>query len=471
MSQVNNHAGQTSTNQAGKTATLIITAISSFLTPFMGSSINIALPSIGEQFSMDAVLLSWVATAYLLTAAVFLIPFGRLADIHGRKRIFTYGIEIMVVSSVFSAMSPSAPILIALRVFQATGGAMIFGTGVAILTSVFPARERGKALGINVAAVYLGLSLGPFLGGLLTQHFGWRSIFWANVPLCLFALSLILWKLKGEWADARGEKFDYAGSVIYGISLVTFIYGLSELPAIWAGWLILAGVLGIWAFVRWEMRVASPVFQIGLFRNNAVFAFSNLAALINYCATFAIGFLLSLYLQNPRGLNPQSAGLILVSQPVVMAIISPFAGRLSDRVEPRIMASIGMALTFLGLVFFSFLTGETAMELIIANLVILGIGFGLFSSPNTNAVMGSVGREFYGVASATMGTMRLTGNMLSMGLVMLLFALYMGKVQITPEYYPLFLQSVRVAFAIFAALCLGGIFASLARGKVSRERG
>lgn len=415
---------------------------------------------------MNAILLGWVATSYLLTAAIFLIPFGRLADIHGRKRIFTYGIAILAVASVLLAMSPSALILISFRVLQAIGGAMIFGTGVAILTSVYPAQERGKALGINVAAVYLGLSLGPFLGGLLTQHFGWRSIFWANVPLCLMVISLILWKLKGEWADAKGEKFDFAGSVIYGLALTVFIYGLSELPALWAGWLILVGAVGILAFVKWETRVASPVFKIGLFRDNAVFAFSNLAALINYSATFAISFLLSLYLQHLRGFSPQSAGLILVSQPIVMTVLSPFAGRLSDRFEPRVVSSLGMALTFIGLVFFCFLTGETAFWFIITGLVVLGLGAGLFSSPNTNAIMGAVERESYGVASATMGTMRLTGNMLSMGLVMLIFAVCIGKVQITPEYYPLFLKSLRIAFPIFAALCFGGVFASLGRGKV-----
>ncbi|MFC1987250.1 MFS transporter [Chloroflexota bacterium] len=453
-------------NQASKTATLVITTIASFLTPFMGSSINIALPSIGEEFSMNAILLGWVATSYLLAAAVFLIPFGRLADMHGRKKIFTYGMVILTVSSVLSAMSPSVLVLISLRVLQAIGGAMIFGTGVAILTSVFPARERGRALGINVAAVYLGLSLGPFLGGLLTQYLGWRSIFWANVPLSLVTLALIFWKLKGEWADARGEKFDFTGSLIYGLALIAFMYGLAELPAIWAGWLILAGVLGIWSFVKWEARVSNPVFNVGIFRNNMVFAFSNLAALISYSATFAITFLLSLYLQQPRELSPQSAGLILVVQPILMALISPFAGWLSDRIEPRIVSSIGMVLTFIGLVLFSFLTGETALWFVITGLVIVGLGFGLFSSPNTNAIMSSVSKESYGVASATLGTMRLIGQVLSMGIVMLIFAVYIGKVQITPEYYPLFLRSLKIVFTIFAALCFGGIFASLSRGKV-----
>jgi MFS family permease len=220
------------------------------------------------------------------------------------------------------------------------------------------------------------------------------------------------------------------------------------------------------AFVRWETKVEYPVLNISLFGNNRVFAFSNLAALINYSATSAISFLLSLYLQYTKGLTPQDAGLILVSQPVVMAIFSPLAGRLSDKIEPRIVASAGMTLTVVGLLLFTFLNSTTDLAFIIFSLVLLGFGFALFSSPNTNAVMSSVEKRFYGVASATLGTMRLTGQMLSMGIAMLVFALYLGRAQITPEKYPAFLTSTKTAFIIFAVLCFGGIFASLSRGKV-----
>ena len=449
-----------------KRSALLVAALGSFLTSFMSSSVNIALPSIGREFAMDAVLLSWVATSYLLAAAMFLVPFGRIADIHGRKRIFTYGILIYTVSSLLSAISTSAIILICFRILQGIGGAMIFGTAVAIITSVFPVGERGKALGINVATVYSGLSLGPFLGGFLTQHFGWRNIFLVNVPLGGLIMAFIFWKLEGEWAGAKGEKFDFTGSIIYSLTLIAIMYGFSLLPAMSGAWLILMGVLGILAFIRWEMRVESPVLNMNLFRNNTVFAFSNLAALINYSATFAVGFLLSLYLQYTKGLSPQNAGLILVSQPLVQAIFSPFAGRLSDRIEPRIVASMGMVLTAVGLFLFTFLNEKTTLEFIVANLILVGFGFALFSSPNTNAVMSSVKKRFYAVASGTRGTMRLTGQMLSMGIAMLIFAIYIGRVQITPEYYPLFLRSAKAAFIIFAVLCFGGIFASLARGKV-----
>ncbi len=397
---------------------------------------------------------------------MFLVPFGRLADIYGRKRIFSYGMWIFTTSSFLLAFSPSASALIAFRVFQGFGSAMIFGTGMAILTSVFPAAERGRVLGINVAAVYLGLSLGPALGGFLTQQFGWRSIFLVNVPLGIMVIYLVSAKLKTEWAEAWDEKFDLTGSVMYSVALVSLMYGLSLLPARTGMGLAVAGIAGAALFVRREMKTTSPLLNMNLFFYNSAFAFSNLAALINYSATFAVTFLVSLYLQYIKGLTPQHAGLILVSQPLIMAAFSPLAGRLSDRIEPRVVASVGMGFTAAGLYLFTFLSSATPLGFIVTGLILLGFGFALFSSPNTNAVMSSIEKRFYGVGSATLGTMRLTGQMLSMGIAMVIFALHIGSARITPEYYPLFLTSLKTGFIIFSSLCFGGIFASLARGKV-----
>ncbi|NWF92689.1 MAG: MFS transporter [Syntrophaceae bacterium] len=453
-------------HRSNRTSALIVTTLGSFLIPFMGSSINIALPAIGKEFGMNAILLSWVTTSYLLTVAIFLVPSGRIGDIYGRKRVFLYGFIIYTFSSFLSATSPSAFSLILFRTLQGIGASMTFSTGVAILTSVFPGGERGKVLGINVAAVYSGLSCGPILGGFLIHHFGWRTIFLFNLPFGLLVVFFTFWKLRGEWAEARGERFDLAGSILYGFVLGTMIYGFSLLPGIWGAFLILLSVAGTWAFIKLEIRLRNPVFDMNLLRKNRVFALSNLAALINYSATFAVSFLLSLYLQLIKGLSPQDAGMIMVSQPIVQAAFSPLAGRLSDRIEPRIVASTGMALTAIGLSLFIFLDGETATSFIVASLVLIGFGFALFSSPNTNAVMGSVERRFYGVASGILGTMRATGMMFSMGMVMLLFSLYIGRVQITPSHYVLFVKSVRVGFTIFAGLRLVGIFASLSRGRV-----
>ncbi|KKG15866.1 MFS transporter [Methanosarcina sp. 2.H.T.1A.6] len=454
-------------NTAEKRIVLTIAILAGFITPFDGSAVNIALPTIGAEFHMNAIALSWVATAYLLSSAVFLVPFGKIADIYGRKKVFLYGISIFSLASLAMTMVPSTEILIGIRIVQGLGSAMIFGTGVAIVTSVFPPGERGKALGIYITAVYLGLSLGPFLGGLMTQYLGWRSIFFVNVPIGIMAVILILWKLKGEWAECRGEKFDLTGSVIYGAAVVAVMYGFSTLPDFKGAAFIAAGILGVIGFALYEMRIPSPVLDIRLLTKNRIFALSNLAALINYSATFAVTFLLSLDLQYTKGFTPEHAGFILIAQPVVQAMVSPIAGRLSDRIEPRIVASAGMALTAVGLFFLIFLTETTPLWHLVLILLLLGAGFGLFSSPNTNAIMSSVDKRFYGVASGMNGTMRLLGQMLSMGIAMMIFAVVIGPVEITPEYHSQFVSSLHYAFILFTIFCIIGVFASLVRGKTS----
>jgi MFS family permease len=343
---------------------------------------------------------------------------------------------------------------------------MIFSTNMAIVTTLYPASQRGKALGITVATVYLGLSTGPFLGGLLTGYFGWRSIFFTVAPLGLLVFLLIRIKLRQEWLEARGEKFDLPGAVIYSASLFLVIYGFSLLPGSLGFLLLSVGIAGAVVFFWWENRAPAPILQIGFLKGNRVFAFSNLAALIHYSATSAVTFLMSLYLQYVRGMSPQHTGFILVCQPLVQAILTPFAGRLSDKVEPRIVASIGMGMTGLSLLSLSLLTDHTPFSVIIGNLSFLGIGFALFSSPNTNAIMSAIDKRYYGVGSGILATGRMIGQAFSMGFTMLVFVLILGRVQITPALYPLFLKAAKMLFLIFAVFCCASISASLARGKV-----
>ena len=445
---------------------LVVATLSSFLTPFMSSALNVALPQMGKEFSADGVTLGWVASSYLLVAAMFLVPLGKIADLKGRKRIFMIGTWIFAAASLLLVLAPSSAVAIVLRAVQGFGGAMVFGTGVALLSSVYPGRELGRALGINVAAVYSGLSLGPFVGGFLTEQFGWRSIFAVTTILAVATALVTTWKLKGEWASASEEKFDFEGSLLFSAAVAAVIYGFSCLPAPRGFWLALAGALGLAAFVLWEARVRHPVLDVGLFRNNPVFAFSSLAALLHYGSTWAVGFLLSLYLHFVKGLSPQETGLVLVAQPVMMAIFSPLAGALSDRIEPRIVASLGMALTCVGLLALASAGAETSLALIVAAQVILGFGFALFSSPNANAIMSSVDKRLYGVASGALGTVRVFGQTLSMGISMSLIAVFIGHVEITPGHGAALVSTVRAAFLIFGALCLAGVFASLARGKL-----
>jgi EmrB/QacA subfamily drug resistance transporter len=450
----------------GSKTVLIVTTIGSFLMPVALSAVNVALPSIGRELNADAISLSWIALAFTLSAGMFLVPFGKVADIWGQTRIFIAGNWVFTMASFLLTVASFPWMLIAFRAMQGLGAAMIFGTVLAILVAAYPLEERGKVLGINVASVYLGLSFGPFIGGVLTQNLGWRSVFFLNVPLGLVITLLSMWKLPRHPEERSGDSFDLVGSCIYCAMLFSLLYGFSLLPNAVAMAFILGGISGIALFVWWEKRVRHPVLDIMLFLNNRAFTLSNVAALINYAATFAVAFLLSFYLQHIKGLRPQEAGLVLVCQPVVQAAFSPLAGRLSDKVEPRLLASMGMAITSICLFFLASFSGETALALVIMTLCTLGLGFAFFSSPNMNAIMSSVEDKFHGVASSMVATVRTLGQMFSMGIAMLAFALFMGQAEISPTLYPSLLKAIKTAFTVFGLLCVIGVFASLTRGRL-----
>ena len=450
-----------------KRAVQLTMALSSFLTPFSGSSFNIALPSIAREYGLSAIAMSWASLAYLLSSAMFLIPFGKVADMYGRKRVYMYGIGVFTLASGLLAVYPSGSTIVALRALQGVGSAMIFGTGVAILVSVHGPEERGAVLGINAAMVYVGLSVGPSLGGFLTSNFGWRSIFLVNVGVGLLIIVTTLLKVRAEWAEGASRSFDVKGSAMYSLMLLVLMYGMSMLPKADAYPYILGGLTLLGAFIYYETRVENPILDVNLFLSNRAFSFSNLAAFINFSATYAMTLLLSMYLQYIKALDAQQAGLVMMASPITQAIISPVAGRLSDRVEPHKIASVGMTITTLSLLPFMFLGKETPLTYVAGGLALLGVGLALFTSPNTNAIMGSVERKFYGVASSTVGTMRLTGQMLSTGVAMTLFAINLGGSQIVPELYPLLLSSVKTTFTIFFVVCIPGIAASMVRGRLA----
>lgn len=445
---------------------LLVATLTSFTGPFMISSVNVALPAIQSELGMDAVQLSWISTAYLLAVAVGLLPAGKIADIRGRERVFSAGLAVYCVGTGLAAFAGSAALLIALRVLQGLGAAMFVATGMAILTSVFPPERRGRVIGIYVSAVYVGLSMGPFIGGYITYYLGWRSIFLSMLPLGFFSLWLTLRNLKGEWCRDPEQQLDILGCSIYAASIMSVVYGATRLPSGVGVSLLITGFLGLAIFLVQQKHSIKPVFEVELFLENKGFAYSSYAALLNYAATFGVTFLLSLYLQYIKGMSPQSAGSILMAQPVVMALLSPMAGRLSDRVEPRILATAGMAISVVGVFLFSRLEPATPVELIVVNLIFLGTGFALFSSPNMSAMMGAVDKHQYGLASGLVATMRLLGQMLSMAIATVVLAILVGRVAIGPENYDRFLLSVKVVFLISSVLCLAGMYYSYSRGKM-----
>ncbi len=443
---------------------LTVAVLTSFLGPFLISGVNIALPAIEKEFDLNAVGLSWIVTSYLLSSAVFLLPIGKFADIHGQKKVFQGGIIIFTIATTLCGIAPSGLILILLRVVQGLGAAMTMTTGAPILVSVFPPAERGKVLGLNVASVYLGLSMGPFIGGLLTQNFGWRSIFLLCIPLGITVILLTFFKLKTSPASKTSVKIDHIGTLYYSAGLVTIVYSSSNLNKPFGWPLLLAGIILMILFVMQCKKSANPIFEITLFTRNRLFAFSNIAALINYSATFSLVFLMSLFLQKIKGFTPQQAGTILVAQPLIMTILSPFAGKFSDKIEPRKLATAGMSISAAGLFMLAFIGQQTPVYMIVVVLIVMGIGFGLFSSPNMNTIMSSVDKKQLGIASGTSSTMRVVGQMVSMMIATLIFSLYFSGTHIKEADNTLFTSAIRLSFTISGLICLAGVYFSNSRG-------
>ena len=448
---------------------IVVVAVTSFMGTFLISSVNIALPAIGADFNLDAVSLSWIVTSFLLSTAMLMLPVGRWGDRSGIRRIFKAGIVIFTLSSIMCGLAHSGVWLIVYRFFQGIGAAFTNTTGSALLVSSFPLRYRGRVLGMSVSAVYLGLAFGPFVGGMLTQYLGWRSIFLLagilNIVTTLIAFLFLGKETPGLLAI---RKIGLQGTFFYMAGLVAMVVGSSRIPSP-AGWMLMGcGLLLLVGFWFLEQRSPMPVIDTTLFTRNRLFAFSNLAALINYSATFAIVFLLSLYLQKVRGLNPRDAGSILIAQPVIMAVLSPVTGRLSDRIQPRYLTSLGMGLCTLGLGSFALLSEITPIGLIIILLAGVGMGFALFSSPNMNTIMSSVDRSQYGLASGTASTMRVLGQIASMTIAALFFSAIFGKMTIMEVPAPLFMKAMKWGFAVFALISATGIYFSWNRRKVSR---
>ncbi len=451
---------------------LVMILINALTTPLMLSSVNVALPSIATDLSMNAVQLSWIPMAYLMAGAMFVLIFGRLADMFGRKKVFLIGTSCAVITSIGAALSTSGEFLILFRFLQGISAAMLYATQAAIISSVFPPAKRGAAIGIMISTLYFGLAAGPFVGGILIEQFGWQACFIFQIPLVLIVLYLGLIKIQADWDDHEVvhtiRDLDVKGATIYALSIAALAIGVSTLPNTSSYILFILGLTGFWVFIKIEKVVDHPVLDLSLFSDNRIFTLSCLASFLMYTATFANVVLVSLYLQYLKGYPASTAGLVMMTQPLIMALFSPLAGRLSDRIEPRVLASYGIALTIIGLILLASMNSHSSTYILITALIITGAGFGLFSSPNTNAIMGAVEKKQYGIAAGTNATMRVVGQMASMIMVTLIMTLMIGPVEIAPENYAQLQNVIRITFVLAALICLPGIYFSLSRGKMHR---
>lgn len=441
-------------------AILFVICLSSSLVPFMGSALNLALPYINEDFSINASLSGWIPTSYMLSTAIFQIPCAKFADMIGRRKVFVWGLILFILFTVLSGVASSVVSLIIYRFLSGIGSAMIFGTSAAILMSAIPLQKRGQALGINAATVYFSLVAGPFLGGILTQYWGWQSIFYISALIAFLVLIGALFVIKENWKEERKQTFDITGSALYALGLSAIIYGFTILPAIFGFILLAVGIFIMVVFSVYENKQTNPVFNIKVFFENRVFKYSSLSALINYSATFAISFMLSLYLQYVRGLSPRDAGFILIVQSIMMAVVSFASGKLSDKMSASFLSTLGISIIFVGLIGLCFIGESTNFYIIIALLILIGFGFGVFSSPNMNILMSSVDKQYYGFASATAGTMRLVGQSLSMGIAMMSISLLIGDIKFSAAVHTELMYSMRITFIICSVLCLFGVYAS-----------
>ena len=455
---------------AEKTNTVLVSVVTAFITTFMGSALNLSVPSIGEEFHASASQVGWTVTVYMLACTALAVPFGRVADTADRKRILASGIFLFCAGSGLAVFSRSLPSLLVFRLTQGVGASMIFSTNIAILAAAFDEKERGRVLGYATCATYAGLSAGPVIGGILNQHFGWRAIFLVSASISAVAFCGAVLKLpKGSGMEyASSEKVkpvaDYAGNILFVMSMVMSMYGLSAFKnTVLAPFILVAGLFLFIIFIRAEKRVANPVVDIRMLCSNLPFTLSCFAATVNYGSNFAISYLMSIYLQLVKGMSSQWTGIVLAVGTVIMAILSPLVGRLSDRVSPNRISAAGMAFCAVALGLFTFIGKDSSLTQTIITLALSGVGFALFSTPNTNAVMSCVKKEDYGTASSILSTMRSLGHTASMSAVTAISGIYMGSDSMGEAPQEMLMKTLHVSFAIFTFLCILGIFMAAKR--------
>ena len=457
------------TNKSIQRAIMVVVLVSNFCMLFGATAINIAVPHIGVEFGVSATMLNWVLISMLLVTVVLSIPLGRVADIYGRTWMFKGGALLSCAASVLIAVAPNMTLFLLFRVLQGVGFSMIFATGIAILADAFPADRRGSAIGLSSAAVFVGQACGPPVGGLLTQAFGWRSIFFALATLMLVAFVVAMVSLQKDGKPSAPEtrkKINTSSIVLFILAFSLLMYGLSSLTQnIWSYPIFAAGVIMIIVFVKHETRTETPVIEMRLFSANRTFSRANLAIILNYSATYAIAYFMSLYLQLVKGYGADIAGLILLSQPVLQTILAPFVGKLSDSKPPAIIAVTGMACCAGVSFLFAFFNEDTPVSQIIALLLLTGLGITLFVAPNNTLIMNSVANRDYGVASAILSTARSIGQVFGIAVLTIIIGQMIGNTPIVNVSPDAIVGVMRISFFIFAAVCAAGVFLSPWKGK------
>ncbi|UTF59353.1 MFS transporter [Gilvimarinus sp. DA14] len=405
---------------------LMVICMGAFIAPLGMASVNVAIPALAAELNANAVLVSWIPTTVLLANIVFMLPAGKLADLFGRKRVFQWGICLNALAGIGASFAESVHWVLVMRFVQGLGSAMMFATSMALLISVFPPHKRGLPLGLNAACVYLGLTLAPALGGWVTEALGWRYVFLLPLPLVVVVLLLLQWRISGEWRSETVDRFDWRGALLFALWALALVVGLTGLPEPLSIASLLLSFVLLFGFIRMQARAQNPLIRVQMFRESRLFSMSLLTASFMYASSYPLGFMLSLYLQYVRDFSASQAGHVLLSQALAMACVAPLAGKLSDYFPARFLATAGCACTLAGFFWLSRLDADTSRTAISLALVLVGLGFGFFSSPNNHVVMHSARADEVGVAAATLNLARVTGNLVGMSLVNLLVYWHLG---------------------------------------------
>ena len=449
-------------------AVVLACYISGFIAPLLSTMMNLSLVNIGEDFDIGSHDLAYVNSAFLLTSVIFMVPFARLADIIGKKKLFVIGLSIIVVGCFVACLAPNFWFVVIGRGIIGIGSASLATVSISMLTDVTPLQKRGTVMGYSTMFIYMGLSLGPVIGGALNDLIGWRLLFLLTVPLAAISIALITTGFKGEIQPHPDGVFDTKDAVLYGIAILLSMAGVMNLPATWAIVSLVVGVIFMFIFVRTQIGNANCLLNMGLFKNWQ-FTGSCVASFMSYASSYSISFFLALYLQSIGQLSSTEAGLVMVTQPLVQCICSPIFGKLTDRVRNKVvLPTVGMVLTCVSLSIYITYTLDTPVYMTVVAMIIGGIGFAMFSAPNTTLIMSSVSRDHSSEASGVLAVMRQAGMMVSMGVAMLFITIIMGSMDnLRPETYQTFLDVMRYSFIASLVMCIIGTITSALRGPKS----
>ncbi len=438
---------------------VITAAIGSFTMSYAANGLSVVLPTLASVFHISNIMENWIVYTYLIILSIAGVPLAKICGKHGLKKSFEMGLVIFTIGSLIACFSVNIYMILLARVVQGIGATMTFVTNVAIITAEIPAEKRGHALGINVTGVYTGITISPTISGILVHNLSWRFVFLITIPTALIALYLLR-KIDKEWIMEKGD-LDKTGSLIYVIGIGFLLYGFTELNSLWGVMLAAIGALLLIIFAKYELKQENPVYEMRLFKN-INYTTANLVALIAYLSTYVVTYVLNYHFQYILGYDPQTAGFILISTPIMMLLVAGQAGKLSDRIQPEILQLLGVSIVTIALGMLSMIDSSTPLHMVVIAMVLQGIGHGFFSSPNNNIILSSVdNKKDIPTASASVATVRNLGQAFSLGILTVCFAFIMGNVPIQASNYHLLLISNHMTLTITTLLCSVAVILSI----------